>query len=541
MPRYISLRSNVVFILAKCSIRIKNYGGKMEKSKAVIYARFSCEKQREESIEGQIRVCTGYADYNDIEIVATYCDRAISGRTDDRHEFERMMKECVKMNINYILVWKLDRFARNRYDSSYHKYLLKKRKIKVISVTEPIPDSPEGILLESFLEGLAEYYSANLATNVKRGMTENALKGLWNGGSVPLGYKVNSDRKLEVDPESALIVKEIYKLYSDGSTIMDIFNYLNKMHITRPNGHPLSYNAIRKVLTNRLYIGEYNHSGIKIENAIEPIVSVEMFDIIQSKLARNTRAPARRTAKEEYLLTTKLFCGKCGAMMVAQSGTSKTGRIHKYYACTRQKKHLCDKRMLHKDQIESFVVRKTMEMLTKPKMIDKLSKMLFDLQNEESSLLASLERQYKEKEKEINNLLNAVQKGLATDILLTRLDELGKERDAIAESIAKEEIKTPIFTQQQFNDALNHFKNMDITTDEGKRKIIDTFVNAIYAYDDHIKIIYNTNGKEESISLDEIKSSTSFSSSSPNANSLNFFTTQKRFGLFCFLEEVKKY
>ena len=108
-----------------------------------------------------------------------------------------------------------------------------------------------------------------------------------------------------------------------------------------------------------------------------------------------------------------------------------------------------------------------------------------------------------------------IQKGLATDILLTRLDELGKERDAIAESIAKEEIKTPIFTQQQFKDALNRFKNIDITTDEGKRKIIDTFVNAIYAYDDHIKIIYNTNGKEESISLDEIESSTSFSSSSP--------------------------
>ena len=94
--------------------------------------------------------------------------------------------------------------------------------------------------------------------------------------------------------------------------------------------------------------------------------------------------------------------------------------------------------MLHKDQIEGFVIRKTMEMLTQPKMIDKLSKMLFDLQNEESSLLASLERQYNEKEKEINNLLNAVQKGFATDILLTRLDELGKEKDAIAESIAKE-------------------------------------------------------------------------------------------------------
>ena len=508
------------------------------KLKAVIYARFSCSKQREESIEGQIRVCREYAMYHDIEIVDTYIDRAVSGRTDTRPEFARMMRDSTYKKFNLILVWKFDRFARNHYDSAHHKWILKNSNVKVVSATEYILPGPQGIMLESLHDAMAEMYSATLSENVRRGMSENALKGLWNGGSVPLGYRVNSDRKLEVDPESALVVKEIYKLYSDGSTIMDIFNYLNKMHITRPNGHPLSYNAIRKVLTNRLYIGEYNHSGIKIENAIEPIVSVEMFDIIQSKLARNARAPARRTAKEEYLLTTKLFCGKCGAMMVAQSGTSKTGRIHKYYACTRQKKHLCDKRMLHKDQIENFVVRKTMEMLTQPKMIDKLSKMLFDLQNEESSLLASLERQYKEKEKEINNLLNAVQKGLATDILLARLDELGKERDAIAESIAKEEIKTPIFTQQQFKDALNRFKNIDITTDDGKRKIIDTFVNAIYAYDDHIKIIYNTNGKEESISLDEIESSTSFSSSSPNKNKTNFehsrfvlFFTRDYFGL----------
>ena len=139
--------------------------------KAVIYARFSSEKQNEASIEGQLRECMQYAEYNDIQVVGNYIDRAFSAKTDNRPEFQRMIKDSYRHTFDCIIVWKLDRFARNRYDSAHYKALLKKNGVKVISAKETIAEGSEGILLESVLEGMAEYYSADLSEKVIRGLT----------------------------------------------------------------------------------------------------------------------------------------------------------------------------------------------------------------------------------------------------------------------------------------------------------------------------------------------------------------------------------
>ncbi len=148
-------------------------------------------------------------------------------------------------------------------------------------------------------------------------------------------------------------------------------------------------------------------------------------------------------------------------------------------------------------------------------MIERLSEKLFELQYTESTLLPKLQEQLKQKEKEIENILNAVQKGYATEILLKRLSDLEKEQKEITDAIAKEQLKAPIFTQDHFKMALRNFRNIDISTQDGKRKIIDTFINAIYLYDDSMKIVYNANGKEEVISLEELESSTLFSGGAP--------------------------
>ena len=180
--------------------------------KAVVYARFSSERQREESIEGQIRECREYAKNNDITIIAEYIDRALSASkdTDKRLEFQRMIRDSAKRDFEIVLVWKLDRFARSRYDSAHYKHILKKNGVRVMSATEAISNSAEGIILESMLEGMAEYYSAELSEKIHRGQKENALKGKHNGGGIPLGYSVGSDQKLEVDPAEAPIVAEHY-------------------------------------------------------------------------------------------------------------------------------------------------------------------------------------------------------------------------------------------------------------------------------------------------------------------------------------------
>ena len=157
----------------------------------VIYARYSSENQREESIDGQLRECTAFAQHNDIQIVGEYIDRAFSAKTDNRPSFQKMIKDSAKGEFDVIIVWKLDRFARNRYDSAHYKNILKKNGVKVVSATEAISSGAEGIILESVLEGMAEYYSAELAEKVSRGMKENALKCKYNGGSVPLGYYID--------------------------------------------------------------------------------------------------------------------------------------------------------------------------------------------------------------------------------------------------------------------------------------------------------------------------------------------------------------
>lgn len=499
--------------------------------KAVIYARYSSDNQTEASIEGQLRECMEYAEYNSISVVDTYIDRALSAKTDNRPEFQRMIKDSYKHTFDIVLVWKLDRFSRNRYDSAHYKNVLKKNGVKVVSAKEVIAEGSEGILLEAVLEGYAEFYSAELSEKVKRGLTENALKGLWNGGNVPFGYVINKERKLEIDPVSAPIVEEIFKMCYDGMTIKQIYNNLKERSIRRKNGKELRYNAVRYILTNRVYIGEYSHSGIIIEHSVPPLVSEELFNAVQIEIAKNAHAPARHTADDDYLLTTRLFCGKCGAMMVAQAGTSATSKaVYRYYACVRQKKHQCDKKMVSKEKLENFIVYKTMQFLQQDEVIERLSEMLYNLQYSESTMLPRLEEQLAEKEKEIENIVNAVQKGFATDTLLMRLGELEKQKDEIAESIAKEKIKAPIFTQDHFKMALLNFRKIDISKQDGKRKIIDTFINAVYLYDDSIKIIYNSNGKEEIVTLEELESSSLFSNGAPkkdNPKGLSFFMRQR--------------
>ena len=157
---------------------------------AVIYARYSSDNQREESIDGQIRECMEYCSRNGMTVIKEYIDRALSAKTDQRPDFQRMIKDSAKGLFDVVVVWKLDRFARNRYDSAHYKAVLKKNGVRVISAKENIADGPEGIILESMLEGMAEYYSAELSEKVIRGHTENALKCKYNGGTPTFGFRL---------------------------------------------------------------------------------------------------------------------------------------------------------------------------------------------------------------------------------------------------------------------------------------------------------------------------------------------------------------
>ena len=360
---------------------------------AVIYARYSCDHQREESIEGQIRECTAYAAQNGMTVLRCYCDRAYSAKTDNRPQFLEMIKDAEKHLFDTIIVWKLDRFARNRYDSASYKMQLKKNGVKVVSATESISDGSDGILLESVLEGFAEYYSAELAEKVVRGMKENVLKGKFNGGTIPIGYQAK-DNYLVLDPLTTPFVREAFEMYRSGSTMKEIRDYLNDQNVRTHRGGEISYNVVNRMLKNRRYVGELKFRDTVISNGIPAIVDDDLFSSVQERMALNTRAPARRKAKDEYLLTTKFFCGHCGDTMIGESGKGKNGCVHRYYECAvnKNRKGHCESKTIKKELIENLVIGKTLVMLREPQTQDAIVQTVMALQKKENLSIPQIGR-----------------------------------------------------------------------------------------------------------------------------------------------------
>ena len=261
---------------------------------AVIYARYSSDNQREESIEGQIRECTDYAEKNGITVIKHYIDRAFSAKTDNRPEFQQMIKDSGKKLFDVVLVWKCDRFARNRFDSANYKMILKKNGVHLISVMEPIAEGSQGILVETLLEGMAEYYSAELSEKVIRGQTENALKGKCTGGTGTIGYKIDDDKFYHLDPLTAPLALEAFQRYDNGDKMVEIINFLNDKGVRNMLGGKMTHSSVNTMLKNRRYIGELSFRDIVVPDAIPAIVPKDLLDRVQKRLNKNMRV-ARQT------------------------------------------------------------------------------------------------------------------------------------------------------------------------------------------------------------------------------------------------------
>ena len=384
-----------------------------------LYLRFSSERQREQSIEGQLRDCRAFCKMNRYRIVAIYVDRATTARKDveKRTHFQEMIRDSDKQPWEAVVVWKLDRFARNRTDSALFKFRLRKNGVRVISATEAISEKPEGIILEAVLEGMAEFYSADLSQKITRGMRESALKCHSIGGHVPLGYKIEN-HKLVIDPNTAHIVQEAFQLYANGETVADICRLFNFKGYRTAKEVEFNRNSFKSMFRNKRYIGIYTYKDIEIEGGVPAIIDKELFETVHHRLSVNAEAPARGKAKVDYLLAGKLFCGHCGGSMNGESGTSKTGAIHNYYTCyTRKRQHSCDKKPLKKDWIEYIVAQDAMALMT-DEVIEELADMAMaqtEQDLKENTRIPELSDRLKEIESGISNITRAIEKGIASD------------------------------------------------------------------------------------------------------------------------------
>ncbi|MBR6754777.1 MAG: recombinase family protein, partial [Clostridia bacterium] len=411
---------------------------------AVIYARYSSDNQTEQSIEGQLRVCEEYARSHDILILDTYIDRAMTGTNDNRADFQRMIKDSAKGEWNYVLVYKLDRFSRDKYDTAVHKKTLKDNGVKLISATEHIPDTPEGIIFESMLEGYAEYYSAELSQKVRRGMNETRQKGNYTGGPLIYGYRVEN-KKIVIDEDKAEIVRYIYKQYSLDVTVENIIADLTAKGVYN-KGKPFARNTVYLMLKNEKYSGIYRYGDEIFDNIYPQIVAQEIFEKVKEKMLANQHG--KRSTEVVYLLRNKLVCGYCGKSINAECGTSRSGKVKRYYKCLgRKHNNGCKKATVPKDTLEHLIVTAIVDELSKAKVLDGIVKGLLKEQERriaQNSILNLLLKEKKQVDTAIENIVTAIEQGVIAIATAKRLKDLEAKQAELERKILVEKNKNTV-------------------------------------------------------------------------------------------------
>ena len=442
-------------------------------------------------------------------VVGEYIDRAISGTTDNRAEFQRMISDSDRHTFEGVLVYQLDRFARNRYDSAINKVKLKKNGVRVLSAKENIADDASGILVEGVLESMAEYYSVELSQKIHRGMAINAEKCLSNGSNPGLGFKVDAERRFYVDEEEAAIVREIYERYASGETKAEIIRDLKRRRVKTSLGKEFSPNSLSHLLSNKRYIGVYLYKGKETPDGMPRILDDDLFYRVQSMMNKNKNAPARTHGEGEYLLTTKLFCGHCKEMMVGYGGTSKTGRQYHYYMCKNARRKKCGKKIVSKSYIEDRVVNECLKMLTEEKIRFIAKKVAKECAKSPDNLTAkALKKAIREADTAIENLWKAIEQGRAVEMLTERLNKRMAEKAELEARLAVEENKKITLTEAQILAFLDYVCEMPANEVNKRRAIINIFVHSVYLYDDHFTLIINASKKPlsiDNIPLDDIE------------------------------------
>ena len=455
---------------------------------AVIYARYSSHGQRDVSIEDQIREIESYAKSHQYTIIRTYSDKAMTGRNDNRPQFRRMIADSVKHEFQAILVYKHDRFARNKYDSVIYKKKLKDNGVKVVAVAEPIPDGAGAKILESIYEAMAEEYSENLSQNIKRGQKGNALKCVANH-KPPFGYIIDPvTHKYAIDPANAPYIRSIYAMILQGKPHKDVLNYLAE------HGKPHSKHWLYKVLHNERYTGVYIYGDTRIEDGMPQLVSKEDFEKVQEIMKKRQQKPQLKPY--HYLFSGLIYCGYCQAMMNGESATSHTGTTYRYYCCpTAKKKKKCQKHRISAEFIETKAIESLKSVIFTDDVINRLADDVYNyLTRNQKESIAELEKRLAAVEKSLANILSVIESTPnAPATLVNRISDLEKQKD---------ELSSRILGEQSIFDA-NKIKKEDIVElihnfDQSDNKsLINTFVTQLTVYDDYAILEYDASGDNE--------------------------------------------
>ena len=490
----------------------------MKMLNAAAYARYSSDNQREESIEAQSRAIRDYCERNGLNLVKVYTDEAKSATTDDRPGFLQMINDSSLGLFNIVIVHKLDRFSRDRYDSAFYKRQLKKNGVRLVSVLENLDDSPESIILESVLEGMAEYYSRNLAREVMKGMKETALQCKHTGGIPPLGYDLAPDKTYVINEREASAIRLIFEMYASGTGYNEIIKKLKECGHRTKSGQAFGKNSIHDILKNEKYRGVYvfnrterkingkrNHHRnknegdiIKIEGGMPRIISDEIWERVQEKMKNNKKGPAANKAKETYLLAGLIFCGKCGSSMVGNrrfSGEDKKKYLS-YECSSRKRKKDCDAKSVNCLSVENIVIEEIEKNILSEQSAEELSKKIYAFAQSQSAAIKTdiqnLKKELSEVQWQIDNIVEAVANGLFHPSFKDKMDILEKQKETVMRRLNEAEFQAQLNSPTA--DAIKGYilKDADIKnkSPEEQKRIIQTYVQKVVVHEESVEIYF---------------------------------------------------
>ena len=464
---------------------------------AVIYARYSSHGQRDESIEDQVRVCREEAERNGDTVLRVYADKAITGTSvEKRVAFAEMISDSSKGLFTKVYVYKTDRFARNRYDSAVYKAKLKKNGVRVVSATEHIQDGPDGILLEAVLEGMAEYFSANLSENVQRGLHGNALNCKHNGIKL-FGYDSEADGFFHVNKEEAAVVRTVFNMYDSGSSMPEIIEAFPTQRTKRGSKWRVSYLA--KMLRTEQYAGVYIYGGVRIEGGMPAIISRELFDSVQARLKIRKR---KRRGIVNYLLSGKLFDFD-GNSYASTSGHGKSGRKYTYYRCAETGHSVSQEGM--EDEVAAAVA----EALSAEGITDMVTEIILAAQDEamedDVAAIEAMRKRLADNEREQERLVTLASKGGNLDVAARKLNELADEAAELSAELAEMERGCPVITADHIE-----FWMRDMISRKNPEEVVDVFVSRVFIDpkgERPMQVELSINNKEKPSSSEELKGS----------------------------------
>lgn len=461
---------------------------------AVIYARYSSHAQRDVSIEQQVQKCTEYALREGLTVTEIYSDAAMSGKTDNRPAFQRMMADSKKHRFQYVIAWKSNRMGRNMLEAMINNAALLQEDVHCLYVEEDFGDTASGRFALRTMMNVNQFYSENMAEDIRRGLMDNASKAMVNTRP-PFGYAAGPDRKFVIREDQAAVVREIFNRLLEGWSYADLAADLNRRGIKTAYGREWNKGSFHAMVQNEMYIGVYKYSSVRIEGGVPALLDKKTFEEVQYRLRTKSNPIGRSQNYSEYLLTGKLFCGYCKEPMVGLSGTGRHGELHYYYVCQgrRKKKNGCEKKNVQREAIEQRVIQSIRDYVLQDDVIDTIIESysrFYESARKDAALVAQRE-QLQQNKKATENILKAIEMGIFTDTTKERLLSLEAERKDLEEAIRIAEEALVRVTPDQVRFFIERFKSMDADDRDVQRQFIKTFIQEIYLYDDYMKILFS--------------------------------------------------